>query len=592
MDMTQSGTEDFDFNAEIASLVGSFTRAADKAEKRDSRFPDWNYPPQGVEGQIEAQWALNKETRAELDELEREEKHRLAVFQATCVEMEHKMFGGGRTPDRVKSVLAQHKQRILEAKVNALRMAKMAMCSHLFDTVITRARAITPKARQRGAVIRSTAKSGDSNSDNGGDPDPENVIIPDFGANKPEVVNYPDPTQYLRNVRKAVAAYMLLHTGPTTPREQRVAYYYIRQFTRYVRAYFNGPAFAVMGFSALNQQVPIVALDLLEKYSKSHDFDKQPNPNLQNNLRSNFRKPSDFAGRVRNAMLPTEKAKAGDLSVSDLLERGGIDTTKADLCERFISAYEQRENNALLYAEWEKMRAEAEETHVKVIRPIRSAAFRQREKDRNNIRHSSAGSSQYSAAFHVDAPEEGDLFDNLEAESSEYSTADADAVEAGNIARQLVQQVNHQTVSVDDVAKVILSQGEKGERVITALQKDLQNTKTCNRILTACGADLQSAQELEPEPEPELVPAKRKLDDMLMQLAESGVDDLLMQNAPFCFEYIKKRCGYAGTGNLTSALKTRVKNRSDLFDARLVQVSRILLENRKKGVAPCEGGVA
>lgn len=601
MDMTQSVTEDFDFNAEIDSLISG---SAYTAEKRDSKFPDWNYPSQGIEKQVEAQWALDKETRAELDELEREEQHHRAVFQATCVEMEHKMLGGGRTPDRVKSVLAQHKQRMLHAKVNALRMAKMAMCSHLFDTVIARARAITPKVRQHGAVIRSTAKSGDSNSDDGGDPDPADTFIIDawsfINANAKS-------TPENRILRKTILS---IRNAPNQI-PQRVTNWYFKSALRYIhKAMYKKLGRMVSRGHPAYDDVPAAAIRFLYSLAETHDFNQTPNPVAKSLIASNSfrctyslhkaatggifsteRKPDLTAGEdqyyteMYSALngFPKKPAKVAAKKSTKATDEKVVDDAEE------VQEEEKRPNQVLLSSAVEDCLQPSGELYrgVKIqhIAPQPVSVYQ----PKGVIRHS-FDASDVDDESPIDALlyREGAFFHTDEMETDAYSGEDADAVEAGNIARQLVQQVNHQTVSVDAVAKVILSQGEKGRRVIIALQKDLQNTDTCNQILTACGAELQSAPI-------DVAEAVVDIDDALQQVSDLGVDDLLMQNAPECLFHMKRLCGYCLNGqdngsNFMTKLKNRAENKRKLFDPRISEVAGILLAGSKASTR--KGGAA
>lgn len=541
---------------------------------------------------------------------------------------------------QAKSVVAQDRQRRVKASVNVLRMAKMAMCSHLFDTVIARARAITPKVRQHGAVIRSTAKSGDSNNDDGGDPDPADTFIIDHWSfinknkqSKPEN----------RILRKAI---LYVRHKDTTNCPLRVSNWYVKNALRYIqKATYTALSKMTYRGHPVYDDVPAVAIRILYKLAESHDLNRIPNPVAKTILYGmSCRDTYSMRKAARGGIFTIEREKAdGDdqsfADIFDLLymsspvkkkasssaeatkpEKGkkaseaeSLDTVAEDVSpkkkpkakskaesttdkpaassDEIVTPEEPLVKTMCLSSDAEYCLPPSGEFYqgVKIDHlppaPVKVAAYQ----SKGVIRHSfDAPDADNETPIDALLYREGAFFHADEMETDTYSGEDADAVEAGNIARQLVQQVNNKNVSVDDVAKVILSQGEKGERVILALQKDLQNTDTCNQILMACGAELQSAPI-------DVAEAVVDIDDALQQVSDLGVDDLLMKNAPECLFHMKRLCGYCLNGqengsNFMTKLKNRAENKRKLFDPRISEVAGILLAGSKASTR--KGGAA
>lgn len=158
-----------------------------------------------------------------------------------------------------------------------------------------------PHSRQRGASSRASAKSGDGNSDDSSDPDPDDQFVTDPAKNHPLLENPEHNTPHFRYIRKGIQA--LRQTD-----ENVACNFYIRYLLHDLEKKVKAHSYSLgIAVDAHDDLIHDAAYGLALKL-KNNNFDKLPNPHIYELVNKNICVPSnlrELANRIHQKKAQT-----------------------------------------------------------------------------------------------------------------------------------------------------------------------------------------------------------------------------------------------------------------------------------------------
>lgn len=553
---------------------------------------------------------ISAKQRKEMDQQDKHDRQNVEAYQALLDadgidQSAQRPTGRPRGPDWAKSRLKQQKDRVQKEKVLAIRTARLKNV-RILERMVDRMRFIAPRqgGHQRGAISRSAAKSGDSNSsdDGAGDPDPADVLIADSWS----AINTHKASQPInRIVRKAILAHRagMHEEEKRNLRALRVYNWYVDRALGEIRRAMHSLVTSWDGAqSSAHSLVSACAVRFFyhmclppkpkgapKNASGGHDFDQRPNPVVTDLVtNSAFRNVGDLRKYARTGMfqdgLNKDRAAHEGKVFEEVMEmreqadfgfwdpRGSAIEPSGDFYQgvkikhlepglTVDKAKDTKEKDTK--AKSPKAKAPKDAPHTYSVKPI------------------SAKSVSYpvvTATLEKDGSEddfhEEDLY---EPDFQPEVLPEKDAVEvkkAGDMARQTIQYILNQPDRQQALIDAAMALSELGDdRVLDALSRDKANAGLAAEILALVGYQPAQSKLSEKERKRQL---KIQVEDLLENLGRRQTPEYILSNRTDILSFLKDYTDSERLSNVKSNLETIAKNLRGRFSPEIQRAASIL----------------
>lgn len=507
--------------------------------------------------------------------------------------------GRPRAPDWAESRIKQQIDRVQKEKVISVRTARLKNV-RILDRIVDRLQFIAPSqgGRQRGAISRSAVKSGDSNSDDGGDPDPADVLILDPWSS---INTHKESKPINRVVRKAILAH---RNGVDKKHPVAYTWYVNAALAEFRRALKS----AVSKQGALTPSVLDDCHDAANRMFfslvETHDFNATPNALASTIINGNrLWTPKGLRSYARNGLFAEEKSnRTREAYEGKVFEEVMEAHEQADFgfWNPFASTIEPSgdfyQGVKIKHLEpgltvdkvkdtkdTEDKDTQEKDTKAKAKTP--KAPKSPKEKDTPHtysVKPISAKSVRYpvvASALEKDGSEE-DFYieeDLYEPDFQPEVLPEKDVVavkKAGDMARQTIQYILNQPDRPQALIDAAMALSELGDdRVLDALSRDKANAGLVAEILALVGYQPAQSKLSEKERKRQL---KIQVEDLLENLGRRQTPEYILSNRTDILSFLKDYTDSKRISNVKSNLETIAKNLQGRFSPEIQRAASIL----------------
>ena len=552
---------------------------------------------------------ISAKQRKEMDQQDEHDRKNVEAYQALLDadgidQSSQRPTGRPRAPDWAKSRLKQQTDRVQKEKVLDVRNARLKNV-RILERMVDRMQFIAPSqgGRQRGAISRSAAKSGDSNAsdDGAGDPDPADKIIADPWS----FINTHKASQPInRIVRKAILAH---RNGVDKKHPGAYTWYVNAALAEFRRALKS----AVSKQGALTPSVVDDCHDAANRMFfslvETHDFNVTPNALASTIINGNHLwTPKDLRSYARNGLFAEEKGnrtrEAYEGKVfEDVMEaheqadfgfwdpRGSAIEPSGEFYQGVKIKHLEPGLTVDKVKDTKEKDTKEKDTKAKAkakapkAKAQKAKAPKEKDTPRTySVKPISAKSVSYpvvASALEKDGSEDDfhaeDLYepdfqpDVLPAEDA------VDAKKAGDMARQTVQYVLNQPDRQQALIDAALALSELGDdRVLDALSRDKANAGLVAEILSLVGYKPAQSKLSEKARKRQL---KIQMDDLLENLVRRQTPAYILSKKTDILSFIKDYTESKRLSNVKKNLETRAENLQSLFSPEIQRAASLLL---------------